>query len=90
VNLGSSELVSIDEVVSTLERIAGVTLDRAYDRSAPTGVAARNSDNTLDKQGLGWAPSTTLDAGLAATYAWIEAQYRARQSARKPLHAGKR
>jgi len=78
VNLGSSELVSIDEVVSRIERIAGVKLERQYDPGAPTGVAGRNSDNTFIERVLGWEPSTTLDAGLAATYAWIESQYRAR------------
>ena len=78
VNLGSGELVSIDELVSKIGRIAGVQLERHYDRSAPTGVAGRNSDNTFIKQVLGWEPSTTLDAGLAATYAWIQTEYRAR------------
>ena len=78
VNLGSSELVSVDELVSKVERIAGVQLEREYDPSAPKGVAGRNSDNTFIKQTLGWEPSTSLDAGLAATYQWIRAQYRAR------------
>jgi GDP-D-mannose 3',5'-epimerase len=87
VNLGSSELVTIDELVSKLERIAGVALERRYDRSAPTGVAGRNSDNTFIKQVLDWEPSTTLDAGLAATYAWIETQYRARHAQKNAIHA---
>ncbi len=77
VNLGSSELVSVDGLVSKVERIAGVTLERHYDRSAPQGVAGRNSDNTFIRQILGWEPRTTLDAGLAATYRWIAEQYRA-------------
>jgi GDP-D-mannose 3',5'-epimerase len=83
VNLGSRELVSIDELVSKVEHIAGVKLERQYDRSAPTGVAGRNSDNTFVKQVLDWEPCTTLDAGLAATYAWIQTQYRARRA--RPL-----
>jgi nucleoside-diphosphate-sugar epimerase len=78
VNLGSSELVSVDELVSKVEHIAGVKLERHYDRAAPTGVAGRNSDNRFIKQVLGWEPSTRLDAGLAATYAWVQTQYRAR------------
>jgi nucleoside-diphosphate-sugar epimerase len=82
VNLGSSEMVSIDELVSKVERIAGVKLERDYDPSAPTGVAGRNSDNTFIRQVLGWAPSTTLDAGLAATYAWIRSEYLARRSSK--------
>jgi nucleoside-diphosphate-sugar epimerase len=87
VNLGSSELISIDALVSIVERFAGVTLERQYDRSAPTGVAGRNSDNTFIKQVLNWEPSTTLDAGLAATYTWIQTQYRARHSQRNAVHA---
>lgn len=88
VNLGSSELVSIDELVSKVEHLAGVKLDRQYDRTAPTGVAGRNSDNTFIKQVLDWEPCTTLDAGLAATYAWIQTQYRARHPQRNAIHAG--
>ena len=88
VNLGSSELVSIDDVVSKLERIGGVTLERHYDPTAPTGVAGRNSDNTFIKQVLGWEPGTTLDAGLAATYAWIESEYRARHPRRIGVRGG--
>jgi len=80
VNLGSSELVSVDELVSKVERIAGVGLERRYDLRSPTGVAGRNSDNTFIRQALGWEPSTTLDVGLAATYAWIEGQYLARHA----------
>ena len=57
-------------------------LERQYDRSAPTGVAGRNSDNTFVKEVLDWEPCTTLDAGLSATYAWIQTQYRARRARR--------
>lgn len=79
VNLGSSEIVSIAELVSKVERIAGVKLEHDYDPSAPRGVAGRNSDNTFIRQVLDWEPRTSLDAGLAATYRWIESQYRARR-----------
>jgi len=79
INLGSSELVSINELLSKIERIAGVTLKRDYDLSAPRGVAGRNSDNTFIKKVLGWEPNTSLDKGLAATFRWIRAQYLARK-----------
>ena len=79
INLGSNELVSINELVSKVERIAGVKLKREYDLDAPKGVAGRNSDNTFIKQVLRWEPNTTLDKGLAATYKWIKEQYHARK-----------
>ena len=83
INLGSSEMVSINELVSKVEKIAGVTLEREYDLSAPKGVAGRNSDNTFIKQVLNWAPDTSLDCGLAVTYAWIKEQYEARKHGQK-------
>ena len=79
VNLGSSEMVSINSLVSKVERIAGVTLRRTYDLDAPLGVAGRNSDNTFIKKVLKWEPGTPLDQGLAATYAWIKSQYEKRK-----------
>ncbi len=75
INLGSSELVSVNTLVSKAEALAGVTLRRVHDLKAPQGVAGRNSDNTLIKRVLGWEPTTPLDQGLAATYAWIKTQY---------------
>ena len=80
INLGSSELVSVDELINKVERIAGVRLDRRYDLTAPRGVAGRNSDNALIKQVLNWEPNTTLDAGLSATYPWIQEQHLKRKS----------
>ncbi|HEY5914922.1 MAG TPA: NAD-dependent epimerase/dehydratase family protein [Verrucomicrobiae bacterium] len=79
INLGSSELVSINELVSKVEKIAGVKLQRAHDLSAPRGVAGRNSDNTFIRKVLRWEPHTPLDTGLAATYKWIRQQYTARK-----------
>lgn len=70
-NLGSSELVSINELVTIVEEIAGVKLERIFDRSAPQGVRGRNSDNTLIQKVLGWQPSISLRDGLERTYAWI-------------------
>ena len=79
INLGSSEMVSINALVSKVETIAGVTLKRTYDPDAPLGVAGRNSDNTLIRRVLKWEPSTPLDEGLATTYAWIKGQYEKRK-----------
>jgi nucleoside-diphosphate-sugar epimerase len=83
INLGSSELVSINTLVSKVEKIAGVTLKRSYNLNAPQGVAGRNSDNTFIQQVLKWEPNTTLDTGMAATYAWIKEQYDHRKAGRR-------
>jgi GDP-D-mannose 3',5'-epimerase len=71
VNLGSSELVSINQMVSILEDIAGITVKRRYNLEAPQGVRGRNSDNTTILQRYGWEPSTSLRTGLESTYRWI-------------------
>jgi len=81
-NLGSSELVSINELVDKVEKIAGVKLQRKYDPSAPRGVAGRNSDNAFIRQVLNWEPNTSLDAGLRATFEWIQDQYHQRKEGR--------
>lgn len=75
INLGSSEMVSINTLVSKVEKIAGVTMQRRYDLTAPQGVVGRNSDNTFIRQVLHWEPDTPLDKGLAVTYKWIKSQY---------------
>jgi len=80
INLGSSELVSIDTLVSKVEKIAGKKLNRGYDLEAPRGVAGRNSDNTFIKKVLVWEPDTPLDEGLAITYQWIQDQYDRRKA----------
>ena len=71
VNLGSSELVTINELIDVVEEIAGIRVARRYDTSAPQGVRGRNSDNTLIRAALGWEPSTSLAEGLEPTYRWI-------------------
>jgi nucleoside-diphosphate-sugar epimerase len=71
INLGSDEMVSINQLVDIVEKIAGVKMKRNYNLSAPKGVRGRSSDNTFIKQSLGWAPDTTLRAGMKKTYAWI-------------------
>jgi nucleoside-diphosphate-sugar epimerase len=70
-NIGSEQLVTINELVDIVEGIAGVTLKRNYNLSAPQGVRGRNSDNTLIRDRLGWAPSITLEDGLRNTYKWV-------------------
>jgi len=70
-NLGSDELVTINQLVDMAEDIAGIKLKRSYNLGAPKGVNGRNSDNTLIQEKLGWAPSIRLRDGLAKTYAWI-------------------
>jgi GDP-D-mannose 3', 5'-epimerase len=73
-NLGSSELVTINQLVDIAEEIGGVKLKRTYDLDAPKGVNGRNSDNSLIRRHLGWEPSIRLRDGLAKTYEWIENQ----------------
>jgi GDP-D-mannose 3',5'-epimerase len=80
INLGSSELVSINKLVDMIEDIADVKLERHYDLNAPKGVAGRNSDNTFIQQILGWEPNTPLKDGLRKTYTWIEGQYTDRKA----------
>jgi nucleoside-diphosphate-sugar epimerase len=71
VNLGSDELVTINQMVDIVEEIAGVKLERQYDLTAPQGVRGRSSDNTEILRRFGWAPSVTLADGLERTYRWI-------------------
>jgi len=74
INLGSSELVTINQLIDIVEEIAGVKVERHYNLNAPQGVRGRNSDNTLIKRVFGWEPSIPLVEGLRHTYHWIEAQ----------------
>ena len=73
-NIGSDELVTVNRLVDIVEEIAGVTLKRSYKLDAPKGVRGRNSDNTLIKKLLNWAPSIRLEDGLEKTYKWIHDQ----------------
>jgi GDP-D-mannose 3', 5'-epimerase len=81
INLGSSELVTINQLVDIVEEIAGVKLKRNYKLDAPKGVNGRNSDNTKIQQYLGWEPSIRLRDGLARTFAWIEKEIHALEHA---------
>jgi len=85
INLGSSEMISINELVSIVEEIGGVKLDRRYKLDAPKGVAGRSSDNTMIQSILGWEPSIRVRTGLATTYGWIEGQYNDRKAGRRTV-----
>ena len=74
INLGRSEMVSINELIDMISDIAGVKVERNHDLNAPQGVRGRNSDNSLILEKLGWEPEVDLKTGLATTYAWIEEQ----------------
>jgi len=77
-NVGSSELVTINDLVTMTEKIAGVSLKRTHDLSAPQGVRGRNSDNTRILELSGWEPSISLQDGMEKTYAWVYDQLVAR------------
>ena len=83
VNLGSSELVTINQLIDIVSDIAGIEVERRYDLSAPQGVRGRNSDNTEIVARYGWEPSISLRAGLERTYAWVFDQVRAEAGARR-------
>ena len=85
INLGSSELIEINHLVSLAEEIGGVKLTRKYQLDAPRGVAGRNSDNTFIQAVLGWEPNTSFRDGLAKTYAWIEQQYMDRKAGKRTV-----
>lgn len=71
INLGSDEMVSINQLVDIVEDIAGIKLKRSYNLAAPKGVRGRSSDNTMINAQFGWAPGVRLRDGMAKTYAWI-------------------
>jgi GDP-D-mannose 3', 5'-epimerase len=75
INLGSSELVTVNQLVDIVEEIAGIKLRRSYNLSAPKGVNGRNSDNTMIRRELGWEPSIRLRDGMERTYRWIHDEY---------------
>jgi len=85
INLGSAELVTINELADLAEECGGVKLKRSHKLDAPLGVAGRNSDNTMIKQILGWEPDLPLHDGLGKTYAWIERQYQDRKAGKRTV-----
>jgi GDP-D-mannose 3', 5'-epimerase len=87
INVGSSQLVTINELVDIVEEIAGLKLERRYNLSEPQGVRGRNSDNTLVLERLRWQPTVTLEEGLAKTYAWIYDQMASSVAQPRPRQA---
>jgi len=85
INLGSSELVSINDLVTYVEEIGGIKLNRKYKLDAPKGVAGRNSDNTFIQKTLNWEPSIKLREGLKPTFKWIEQQYKDRKAGKRTV-----
>jgi GDP-D-mannose 3', 5'-epimerase len=73
-NLGTDQLVTVNQLVDMVCRIAGKRLRKCHDLSKPQGVRGRNSDNSRLRQVLGWEPSIPLERGLAVTYRWIQSQ----------------
>jgi GDP-D-mannose 3', 5'-epimerase len=90
-NLGTEELITVNELYDLIASIAGKQIVKRHDRSKPQGVRGRNSDNTRSREVLGWEAQTTLREGLPATYGWIVSQLegagRIRLSARAPRPA---
>jgi nucleoside-diphosphate-sugar epimerase len=84
-NIGSDELVTINQLVDIVEGITGVRLKRRFNLDAPTGVRGRSSDNTLIKRKLGWAPSIPLVEGMQKTYRWIHDELHERSRARRDV-----
>ena len=80
INIGSSELVTINGLIDIISDIAGITVERHHDLTAPQGVRGRNSDNDMINEKLGWEPSTSLRDGLEITYAWVYDQVMAAAS----------
>lgn len=87
INIGSSELVSINQLVDIVEEIAGIRVRREYKLDAPKGVRGRNSDNALIQDLLGWEPSIALRSGMERTYRWI---HDAMTAGRAPVHDAER
>jgi nucleoside-diphosphate-sugar epimerase len=82
INLGSSEMVSVNQLVDLVEDIAGIKLKRTYDLDAPKGVMGRNSDNARIQESLNWEPGIPLRTGLEKTYAWIYDEFTAARKSR--------
>lgn len=76
INLGQDRLITVNELVDIVAKIAGKKITKRYDTTKPQGVRGRNADLTLMKQALGWEPRVSLEEGLANTYRWIEGELR--------------
>jgi nucleoside-diphosphate-sugar epimerase len=71
-NLGTDRLVTINELVDIVCKVANKNVRRRYDLSKPQSVRGRNSDNSKLKRVVRWEPTVSLEDGLAVTYRWIE------------------
>jgi GDP-D-mannose 3', 5'-epimerase len=87
INLGTEEMVSVDDLVDLVTHIGKKQLHKIHDTTKPQGVRGRNSDNTLLRRILGWTPQIPLSVGLARTYAWIWSELRKSGRARPPIPA---
>ena len=87
-NLGTDELVTVNQLVDITCEAAGKTLTREHDLSQPQGVRGRNSDNSLLRQTIGWEPQTTLSEGIGRTYAWIWGELSRQGRAQPPVPSG--
>jgi len=85
-NLGTDELVTINQLVDTVSSVAGRQVRKKHDPSKPQGVRGRNSDNSRLRQALGWEPKTLIREGLAPTYRWIQSELQ--RTGRLPASAG--
>jgi len=74
VNIGSEEMVTINQLVDTVSKVAGVPVKRQHKLDAPLGVRGRNSNNDLIREKLGWDYEQTLEEGIRKTYFWIKEQ----------------
>lgn len=77
VNIGSEEMVTINQLVETAAKVSGKVVRKKYKLNAPTGVRGRNSNNDLISEKLGWDYSQTLEEGIRKTYTWIQEQINA-------------
>ena len=89
INLGTDELVTINQLVDTVREISGKSIEKQHDLTKPQGVRGRNSDNSLLREVLGWEPRMTLRDGIAQTYPWIWDEL-GKQGRAKPTKSGQR
>ena len=85
VNIGSEEMVTINDLVKITAKVAGKAVSRRHKLDAPLGVRGRNSNNDLVREKLGWDYEQTLEEGIAKTYAWIDEQVQSRKIRTKEL-----
>ena len=75
INIGSEEMVTINELVNKVAKVSGKAVSKRHKLDAPLGVRGRNSNNDLIRKAIGWDYQLTLEEGLSKTYAWINEQF---------------